>query len=108
MSRVLLVEDDAAVSASIAAVLTALGHEVQALPSAELALDEARARPPELVLLDVNLPGRSGLEVLPDLLGLHPPPAVVIMPAEPTAENARDRTGPRIALTGRHRADSGR
>jgi two-component system nitrogen regulation response regulator GlnG len=89
-SRVLVVEDDAAVSASIQAVLSALGHDVCAVPSAELALEEARDEPPHLVLLDVNLPGRSGLDVLPELLGFVPSPAVIVITADPTAENAID------------------
>ncbi len=87
---VLLVEDDAAVSASITALLAELGHTVQAVPSAELGIDEAKTLRPKLVLLDVNLPGRDGIDALPDFLALQPPPAVIVITAEPTAENAID------------------
>jgi DNA-binding NtrC family response regulator len=89
-TTVLLVEDDAAVSASITALLSELGHTVQAVPSAEIGIDEAKVLHPDLVLLDVNLPGRDGIDALPDFLALEPPPAVIVITAEPTAENAID------------------
>jgi DNA-binding NtrC family response regulator len=90
MPSVLLIEDDAAVSASLAALLSELGHEVRAAPSAELGLEEARTARPALVLLDLHLPGRDGLEVLPDLLGLSPSPAVIVITAQPSAESVID------------------
>ncbi|MCA8924563.1 MAG: response regulator, partial [Planctomycetes bacterium] len=88
--HVLLVEDEAAVSASITAQVRALGHAIVTAPSAELGLREAREAPPAVVLLDLNLPGKSGLEVLPELLALEPAPRVVVITANPSAENAID------------------
>jgi len=90
VSRVLVVEDDAAVSTAIQAALRGLGHDVEAAPSAELGLGAARREAPELVLLDVHLPGRGGLDVLPELLEVAPRPSVVVITAHPTAENAID------------------
>jgi len=88
--HVLLVEDDVAVSASITAQVRALGHPIVTAPSAELALDEAREQPPAVVLLDLHLPGMDGLDLLPRLLELDPQPRVVVITANPTAENAID------------------
>ncbi len=88
MARVLLIEDDAAVGLAVTTVLEALGPTVDAAPSAELGRQRAAAEPAALVLLDIHLPGRSGLEALPELLALDPPPPVVVMTANPTAENA--------------------
>ncbi|MCO5169704.1 MAG: sigma-54 dependent transcriptional regulator [Planctomycetes bacterium] len=88
--RVLVVEDDPAMSLVVSAAVSELGHEVEAVPTAELALDRARAWRPDLVLLDVHLPGRGGIDVLPDLLALDPRPAVVVLTAHPTADNAID------------------
>ncbi len=90
MARVLLIDDDVGVSAAVVAVLEGLGHAVETAPSAELGLEAARAAAPPLVLLDIHLPGRSGIDALPDLLALEPRPAVVIITANPTAENAID------------------
>ncbi|MFI9232222.1 response regulator [Streptomyces rimosus] len=63
MTRVLLIEDDPAVRKGVHLALRRRGHEVEAAASGEtglLALDRFR---PELVLLDLMLPGMSGLEV---------------------------------------------
>ncbi len=90
MNRVLVVEDDPAMSLVITSAVVELGHDVEAVPTAELALDRARAWRPDLVLLDVHLPGRGGIDVLPDLQALDPRPAVVVLTAHPTADNAID------------------
>jgi DNA-binding NtrC family response regulator len=90
MARVLVIEDDAAMSMVVCSEVAELGHEVSAQPSAELGLRAARAKPPAVVLLDLHLPGRSGLEILPDLLALEPRPAVALITANPTAQNAMD------------------
>ena len=64
-------------------------------PTAELAYQAAREEPPRLVLLDVHLPGRTGIELLPDLLALDPAPRVVLSPAQALA--AQQLEEPRIA-----------
>ncbi|MGE0710483.1 MAG: sigma-54-dependent transcriptional regulator [Planctomycetota bacterium] len=90
MAKILLVEDDAAVSMATTSLLRGMGHDVLAQPSAELGLKAARRGGFEVVLLDLNLPGKSGLDVLPDLLALEQAPAVAIVTANPTAQNAMD------------------
>lgn len=90
MARVLLIEDDLALSVAMRGQVRALGHEVRSCPSAELGLEEARSFKPQAVLLDIHLPGRSGLSLLPELLALPEPPAVAIITSAPTAENAID------------------
>ncbi|WP_098247603.1 response regulator [Streptomyces formicae] len=62
MSRVLLIEDDPAVRKGVTLALRRRGHEIEVAGSGEtglLALDRFR---PDLVLLDLMLPGMSGLE----------------------------------------------
>jgi len=62
--RILLVDDDAGLAAMLAEILRLHGFEVDALARGEAALAAIRARPPDLVVLDVMLPGISGFEVL--------------------------------------------
>jgi DNA-binding NtrC family response regulator len=63
-ARVLVVEDDEAVQALVVAVLEAEGHAVDAAGSGEEALRMLERELYDLVLLDVNLPGISGMDVL--------------------------------------------
>ncbi|MEM9133639.1 MAG: response regulator transcription factor [Actinomycetota bacterium] len=64
---VLLVEDDQGLRESLATVLAYQGLTIVQATSAEEATDLLAAHDPDLVVLDVNLPGRSGLELLQSL-----------------------------------------
>lgn len=64
---VLLVEDDQGLRESLATVLAYQGLTIVQATSAEEATDLLAEHDPDLVVLDVNLPGRSGLELLQSL-----------------------------------------
>ncbi|HVS62706.1 MAG TPA: ATP-binding protein [Thermoanaerobaculia bacterium] len=61
--RVLLVEDDPDVAETMAAFLRHSGHRVAVAHDGPAALEAVRRAPPEVVLLDIGLPGMDGLEV---------------------------------------------
>ena len=63
MARVLIVEDEPAISENLAALLRLRGHTVDIAVDGAEAVEAARKRPPELVLLDVMLPRMSGFDV---------------------------------------------
>ena len=62
--RLLLVEDDPTLRQALAFNLSREGYEVTTVADGEAALDAARADRLDLILLDVMLPGLSGVEVL--------------------------------------------
>ena len=62
--QLLLVEDDAAMQATLQRSLARRGMAVTALGDGRAALAEWRARPPDAVVLDLTLPGLDGLQVL--------------------------------------------
>lgn len=64
---VLVVDDDEGFRALIAAVLEFDGYEIREAASGEEALEAARAEPPQLVVVDVRLPGICGYEVCREL-----------------------------------------
>jgi CheY-like chemotaxis protein len=66
---ILAVDDTHATLTLLAAILTADGYDVHPADSGELALASAVASPPELILLDVLMPGLSGFDVLRQLKG---------------------------------------
>ena len=61
--RVLLVDDNLDSSDSLAMLLRLWGHRVDVAPDGPAALEAARALTPEVVLLDIGLPGMDGHEV---------------------------------------------
>ena len=61
--RILVVDDNVDAALTLEAVLRELGHEVDVAHDGASALRAARERPPEVVLLDINMPGMDGLEV---------------------------------------------
>ncbi|MFI9644848.1 response regulator [Streptomyces sp. NPDC052040] len=63
MTRVLLIEDDPAVRRGIVLGLARHGHETEAVGTGEDGLEALTAFRPDLVVLDLMLPGMSGLEV---------------------------------------------
>lgn len=63
MSRVLLIEDDRAVREGVTLTLRRRGHEVEAAATGEAGLTALDAFRPDLVLLDLMLPDKSGFEV---------------------------------------------
>jgi len=62
-TRVLLVDDDRDICDVVGAMLTTVGLAVESVGSGEEALDRVRLHPYDLLVLDWNLPGMTGLDV---------------------------------------------
>ncbi len=67
MARVLIVEDNPDNMKLFRAILKMKGHEVSALLSGEGLMDALAEFRPDLVLMDIQLPGRDGFELLEDI-----------------------------------------
>lgn len=91
-ARILIVDDDEQVRGLLRRVLAAAGYSIEELSSAEDALARIREDPPDLVLLDLNLPDKSGHEVL-EAVRSEPAtrllPVVMITGSASTAERLR-------------------
>lgn len=61
--QILVVEDHVEGAEALARVLRLAGHNVQTAGDGPAALELARARPPDVALLDIGLPGMNGWEV---------------------------------------------
>lgn len=66
-SRVLLVEDEVNIYEAISFILSRDGWEVSGHGNGATALEEVARAKPDVLVLDVMLPGRSGLDILRDL-----------------------------------------
>jgi two-component system response regulator RegX3 len=63
MARILLVEDEPTLADAVSYALRGEGHDVEAVGSGEEALEAAPQRPYDMLVLDLMLPGVSGIEV---------------------------------------------
>lgn len=64
MARILIIDDDPAVSLTLARMLELEGHAVTRESTAPGGLAAAKADPPDAVILDIRMPGMSGVEFL--------------------------------------------
>jgi len=83
---VLVVDDDRALRHAITALLQADGYRTEQAGDGPEALDKLRQQPVDLMLLDIGLPGMSGLDVLARAREAPSPPRVVMMTADDTPE----------------------
>ena len=75
---VLVIEDDKAVSKIIQDYLLTAGFDVQAMPDGESGLRRFRSDNPDVVILDLGLPGRTGLDVLRELRAASSVPVIIV------------------------------
>jgi DNA-binding response OmpR family regulator len=85
---VLIVDDEANIREGLRAVLRKVGHEVRSAESAEAALRELAAQPAEAVILDIQMPGTSGIELLAVIKERWPHTAVILLTGQGTLETA--------------------
>ena len=88
--RVLVVEDDAAVRDAVQRGLTLNGFDVLAVSDAEAAMTEVARRSPDVLVVDIGLPGMSGIELCARLRSLDVVTPVLVL-------SARDQVGDRVA-----------
>jgi DNA-binding NtrC family response regulator len=83
-----VIDDEPVIRDILEQLLSAEGYDVELSASGEEALPKFEASSYDLVLLDLLMPGRNGLEVLPDIKRLAPQTMVIIITAYASVESA--------------------
>ena len=78
MATIVVVEDQPDSLKLLSTLLTLKGHQVIGLPNGDRVAEIARTQAPALILLDIQLPGRDGYEVLEELKALAERPWKVV------------------------------
>ena len=78
MSRILVVDDEPQLLRALGTNLKARGYDVDLAPTGEAALTLAARKHPDLVILDLGLPGIDGVEVIRGLRGWTRVPVIVL------------------------------
>ncbi|HSN90621.1 MAG TPA: response regulator [Anaeromyxobacteraceae bacterium] len=85
--RILVIDDEAVVKELLARVLGKAGHEVVAVSNGEEALREIVKARFDLLIVDKNLPGMNGLDVMRLVRGHEPHLRAILITAYPTRES---------------------
>ena len=78
-ARILVVDDEQQVRGSMVRLLQRLGYDAAGVEDGEAALRHVRAHSTALVITDMQMPGKSGLELLLELRALDPRLPVIAM-----------------------------
>ena len=90
MKPILVVDDEAIVRESIGAWLKDAGYQVETAETGEEALEMIEKQDFSVMILDVRLPGKSGLTIFEEVKAVKPQIKAIIITAYPTAEFAAE------------------
>jgi len=76
--KILLVDDEAAIRGILSRGLGVRGYVCDEAENGEQALTKLETQPTDLVIMDINMPGKPGNEVLPDITRKFPETAVIM------------------------------
>ena len=77
-ARILIVDDEPQIRRVLRTTLTSQGYTVAEAKNGDDALEQIREERPDLILLDVNMPGRSGLEVCREIRATSDIPIIML------------------------------
>jgi DNA-binding NtrC family response regulator len=89
-ARILIVDDESAIRESLTELLTLEGFQVTIAVDGPSGLDQLSNNEFDLMLLDLALPGQSGMELLPKVLEMQPSLPVIMITAFGTVSNVVD------------------
>jgi nitrogen regulation protein NR(I) len=92
MAHILIIDDDDQLRTSFQKLLTREGFQVTAAASGEAGLKSFRENIPDLVIVDMQMPGKNGLETFTLINRDHPRLPVIIMTAYGTTDSAIEAT----------------
>ena len=87
MQTILIVDDDKSIRYSLKRMLEEK-YSISTAQNGEEALDRIKETPPDLIIMDIKMPGRNGIEVLKEIKLIDPKSLVIIMTAYGTTETA--------------------
>jgi len=89
-ARILIIDDEAAIRDSLETLLTFEGFSVEMAPEGQSGMDLLAANEYDLLLLDLSMPGESGIDLLPRIKRLRPELPVIMITAYGTVGNVVD------------------
>lgn len=85
MPRILVIDDNDDFRSLLKAALEGDGHQVETAPNGQNAADVLLARPADVVVTDIFMPGKEGIETISELQKRFPRMHIVAMSGRPSA-----------------------
>lgn len=79
MPHILIIDDDESMRRSLAHTLEKLGYQVSSSPDGKAGVARAAESKPDLVITDLIMPEKEGLETIMELRALHPQIKIIAM-----------------------------
>ena len=79
MARILVIDDEAPVRSAIRRILVRRGYEVEEIGDGQEGIERCRQEPADLVVVDMLMPGKSGLDVAQELKRDFPDVKIIVM-----------------------------
>lgn len=89
-TKVLIVDDEAEFASTLAERLALRNYEVNAVNRSDDAIKTIRDHPPDVVLLDLRMPGIGGFEVLRTIKEFDPTIEVILLTGQPKSEGTEE------------------
>jgi DNA-binding response OmpR family regulator len=87
-SNILVVDDEAVARQSLTDILKLEGYSVMSLPNGQAAVEHVRIHPVDLLIVDLRMPGMSGLEVVQVVNQVSPETEVILLTAYGSTDTA--------------------
>jgi excisionase family DNA binding protein len=88
--RVLVADDDESIRDLLTRIFAAVEYEMEAVPDGFSAIDRLRARPFDLLITDLRMPGMGGLELAREARRLWPAIKIIVITGYPSQSSAID------------------
>jgi len=92
LATILIVDDDPQLRRSFERLLANEGHAVETASTGGTGIEKVRQHVPDLVIMDVRMPGINGLEAFQEMIKIEPRLPVIIMTAYGTTDTAIEAT----------------
>lgn len=89
-AKILVVDDELVERQTLTDILRLEGYHVTAMANGEAAVDHVRANPVDLIVLDLRMPGMSGLDVIKVVNRIAPDVEIILLTAHGSMESAID------------------
>lgn len=81
MARILVVVDEELARFTIREILVKAGHEIDEAENGDEAIKRQKAEPFDLIVTDIIMPGKDGIETIAELMHIHPSPIILAISA---------------------------